>query len=231
MMEGILLVNKPIDWTSFDVVNYVRRIIANAEGKKPKHVKVGHSGTLDPFATGLLILLIGRNYTRRAEELSKLDKTYTLTLRLGETSTTGDPEGQITQESGIVPSDAVFRETVARYIGPIKQTPPIYSAIKIDGRRAYDLARNGVAVVMKQRVITIHTITVTDYRYPIAHLTTSVSSGTYIRTLTEDIGKDLGTGAYTTALQRTRIGNYNLQQAIEITALDLSAISNHLSTF
>jgi tRNA pseudouridine55 synthase len=231
MMEGILLVNKPIGWTSFDAVNYVRRIVAYAENKKPKNVKVGHSGTLDPFASGLLILLVGKNYTRRAEEFSKLDKTYSLTLRLGETSTTGDPEGQIAHISGTIPSNMDLYDVVSKYIGQIQQIPPIYSAIKIDGQRAYNLARKGVAVTMKPRTITIHKITVVNYQYPFAHLTASVSSGTYIRTLSEDIGRDLGTGAYTTELQRTHIGSYNLEQAVDTIALDISAIKSHLSTF
>src|SRR6201995_5146621 len=107
-MQGLLLVDKPADWTSFDVVNYVRKIVAQTEGKKPKNVKVGHTGTLDPFATGLLVLLIGKDYTRRAGEFSKLDKTYEVTMRLGETSTTGDPEGEITP----VNNDQPAREEV-----------------------------------------------------------------------------------------------------------------------
>src|SRR5471030_3382693 len=102
-MLGMLLVDKPAGWTSFDVVNYVRKIVATAEDKKPKHVKVGHTGTLDPFATGLLVLLIGKEYTRRAGELSKLDKTYEVTMRLGETSTSGDPEGEVTPVSDAIP--------------------------------------------------------------------------------------------------------------------------------
>src|SRR5580698_3795878 len=102
-MQGILLVDKPAGWTSFDVVNYVRKIVAQAEDKKPKNVKVGHTGTLDPFATGLLVLLIGKEYTRRAGELAKLDKTYELTMRLGESSTTGDPEGEVTPISDTAP--------------------------------------------------------------------------------------------------------------------------------
>src|SRR5664279_3390430 len=101
-MQGLLLVDKPAGWTSFDVVNYVRRIVATAEGKRPKQVKVGHTGTLDPFATGLLVLLIGKEYTKRAGELSKLDKTYEMTMKLGETSSTGDPEGEITSIEGPV---------------------------------------------------------------------------------------------------------------------------------
>src|SRR5580704_17050835 len=138
-MQGVLLVDKPAGWTSFDVVNYVRKIVATAEDKKPKHVKVGHTGTLDPFATGLLVLLIGKEYTRRASELSKLDKTYELTMRLGQTSTTGDPEGEITSVSETVPSLETLQQAVEPFRGPISQVPPAYSAIKVNGQRAYKL--------------------------------------------------------------------------------------------
>src|ERR1035441_10420863 len=105
-MQGILVVDKPAGWTSFDVVNYTRKIVAAAEGKKPKQVKVGHSGTLDPFATGLLVLLVGKDYTRRAGEFSKLDKTYEVIMKLGSTSSTGDPEGALTAANKRVPSEA-----------------------------------------------------------------------------------------------------------------------------
>src|ERR1700689_1697615 len=104
MMQGLLLVDKPAGWTSFDVVNYVRKMVAAAEGKKPKHVKVGHTGTLDPFATGLLVLLVGKDYTRRAGDLAKVDKTYEVTMRLGQTSTTGDPEGELQAVSDVAPA-------------------------------------------------------------------------------------------------------------------------------
>src|SRR5476649_2320405 len=138
-MQGLLLVDKPVAWTSFDVVNYVRRIVATAEGKKPKNVKVGHTGTLDPFATGLLILLIGKDYTKRAGEFSKLDKTYEVTMRLGQTSTTGDPEGEITPVSDNQPTKTELKTALEKFVGEIDQIPPAYSAIKIDGQRAYKL--------------------------------------------------------------------------------------------
>src|SRR3954464_11531286 len=136
-MQGILLIDKPAGWTSFDVVNYVRKIVAGAEGKKPKQIKVGHSGTLDPFATGLLILLIGKEYTKRAAEFSKLDKTYEVTMELGKASTTGDPEGEITAVSNTVPTPKQLQEAAERFRGQITQVPPAYSAIKINGQRAY----------------------------------------------------------------------------------------------
>lgn len=216
-MEGILLVDKPADWTSFDVVNYVRRRVADAEGKKPKNVKVGHTGTLDPFATGLLVLLIGKAYTRQAAEYSKLDKTYEVTMQLGFTSSTGDPEGAIQVVSTTAPSEDALQAAVERFRGNIEQVPPAYSAIKVNGQRAYTLARAGKDVVIEPRPVTIHRLEIIDYTYPAVKLIADVSSGTYIRTLVEDIGKVLGTGAYTTALRRTRIGNFNSAASISIT--------------
>ena len=222
-MQGILLVDKPADWTSFDVVNYVRRRVADAEGKKPKNVKVGHTGTLDPFATGLLVLLIGKEYTRKAADYSKLDKTYEVTMKLGFTSSTGDPEGEITAVSGTQPTLEALAGAVAGLRGQIEQVPPAYSAIKVNGQRAYKLARAGQEVVIEPRKVTINSLEVVDYTYPEVKLVADVSSGTYIRTLVEDIAKALGTGAYTTALRRTRIGDFALQDAQKATEVTTAA--------
>jgi tRNA pseudouridine55 synthase len=215
-MQGILLVDKSAGWTSFDVVNYVRRMVANAEGKRPKSVKVGHTGTLDPFATGLLILLIGKEYTRRAGEFSKLDKTYEVTMKLGETSSTGDPEGEISPVAGNIPSEADIKAALERFKGPIQQIPPAYSAIKINGQRAYKLARAGKEVNIEPRQVTINRLEVIDYAYPEVKLMADVSSGTYIRTLVEDLGTALDTGAYTTSLRRTHIDQLNIQKAMPL---------------
>jgi tRNA pseudouridine55 synthase len=215
-MQGILLVDKPAGWTSFDVVNYVRRRVALSEGKKPKSVKVGHTGTLDPFATGLLVLLIGKEYTKRAGELSKLDKTYEVTIRLGEVSTTGDPEGEITPSSDERPSLEELQSAVQKFTGLIEQTPPIYSALKVGGQRAYKLARAGKEVIIEPRQITINRLEIVSYGYPEARLIADVSSGTYIRSLVEDLGQALGTGAYTSGLRRTKIGDYTLNNAREL---------------
>lgn len=226
-MQGILLVDKPAGWTSFDVVNYVRRIVATAEGKKPKHVKVGHTGTLDPFATGLLILLLGKDYTRRAGEFSKLDKTYEVAMRLGQTSTTGDPEGIIETVSDKIPDLDAIQAATKQFTGQITQTPPIYSAIKIDGQRAYKLARAGKEVIIEPRPATIHHLEITKYEYPEVHLIAKVSSGTYIRTLVEDLGQALGTGAYTTALRRTTIGNFAIEAALSPDGLTANKLTNN----
>jgi tRNA pseudouridine55 synthase len=124
-VQGLLLVDKPKTWTSFDVVNYVRKIVAQEEGKKPKNCKVGHTGTLDPLATGLLILLVGKEYTRRAGELSKLDKTYEVTMKLGQTSTTADEEGEKTTVSATVPTEKAILEALEGLQGQIMQVPPM----------------------------------------------------------------------------------------------------------
>ncbi len=227
-MQGMLLVDKPAGWTSFDVVNYVRRIVANAEGKRPKHVKVGHTGTLDPFATGLLVLLIGKDYTRRAAELSKLDKTYEVTIRLGQTSSTGDPEGDVIAVSDTVPDQKAVQEAASRFRGQIEQIPPAYSAIKINGQRAYKLARAGKEVVIEPRQVTINRLEVTDYKYPELKLVADVSSGTYIRALAEDIGKVLRTGAYTLILRRSSIGDFSVDNAVETKQINLDNMIDYM---
>lgn len=223
-MQGILLVNKPAGWTSFDVVNYVRKIVASAEEKRPKQVKVGHSGTLDPFATGLLILLIGKDYTRRASEFSKLDKTYEITMRLGQTSSTGDPEGEVAAVSDKKPTRSEIERACQQFTGRIEQTPPAYSAIKVNGQRAYKLARQGKPVALEPRKVVVHSLKTAKYNYPDVQLTAEVSSGTYIRSLVEDIGRALGTGAFTVQLARTKIGAYDLQDAVKPEALNTTTI-------
>ena len=229
-MQGILLVDKPAGWTSFDVVNYVRRLVANAEGKKPKSVKVGHTGTLDPFATGLLVLLIGKDYTKRAGEFSKLDKTYEVTMRLGQTSTTGDPEGEISPISDEKPTETELKVALKKFVGVIDQVPPAYSAIKINGQRAYKLARAGQEVIIESRKVTVNRLEMVNYAYPEVKLVADVSSGTYIRTLVEDLGQALNTGAYTTDLRRTRVGNYDLADA-QNPKLLTDDLLKHLATF
>jgi tRNA pseudouridine55 synthase len=229
-MQGLLLVNKPKGWTSFDVVNYVRKIVANIEGKKPKNTKVGHTGTLDPQATGLLVLLIGKEYTRRAGELSKLDKTYEVTMKLGEVSTTADEEGEKTAVSGTVPSEKAVLETLEAFTGQIMQTPPAFSAMKVNGQRAYKLAREGKEVQLEARPVTIYKNELTSYEYPFVKFTSQVSSGTYIRSLVEDLGKHLQTGAYMSDLCRTEVGQYTLDDACQVKGLHAPEITTTLRT-
>ncbi len=208
----IQLVDKPAGITSFGVVARVRRRISEVLGKK---AKVGHTGTLDPFATGLMIIVTGKE-CRNAMQYSKLDKEYEAVIRLGEKSTTGDPEGEIEPVSDKVPTQEEVEAALVRFTGEIKQRPPIFSAIKINGRRAYDLARKGEAVEMPERTVTIHTLELIDYAYPELKIRTHVSSGTYIRTLAEDIGNVLETGAYCSALRRTKVGQWSVDGATPI---------------
>lgn len=222
-MQGILLIDKPREWTSFDVVNYVRRMVATVEGKKPKNCKVGHTGTLDPLATGLLVILIGKEYTRRAGELSKQDKTYEVTMKLGEVSTTGDEEGEKKAVSSEAPEKTAVLGALEQLQGHIMQVPPAYSAMKIGGVRAYKLARKGEKVELEARPVTIYSNELTSYEYPLVKFTSQVSSGTYIRSLVEDLGELLGTGAYMSDLRRTKVGEFGIEAAQDIKAEGLLA--------
>ena len=207
--HSILLIDKPAGITSFGVVARVRRRLSEKLGKK---AKVGHTGTLDPFATGLMIIVTGKE-CRNAMQYTKLDKVYEATIRLGETSTTGDPEGEITKVDGKTPTREQVEAILPQFTGEIQQRPPIYSAIKINGRRAYDLARKGEEVEMPLRTVMIHSLELIDYTYPDIRIRTHVGSGTYIRTLAEDIGVALGTAAYCTQLRRTKVGEWSVEDA------------------
>lgn len=209
MNDDILFIDKPAGMTSFGVVARVRRVLSKQQGKK---VKVGHTGTLDPFATGLMIIVVGKE-CKNASLYSKMDKVYEATIKLGQNSTTGDPEGELTNISDTIPSISDIEKVISGFVGEITQRPPIYSAIKINGRRAYDLARAGKTVEMPERQITIHSLEIIDYKYPELKIRTHVSSGTYIRTLAEDIGSKLGTGAYCSELRRISISDWNVAQA------------------
>jgi tRNA pseudouridine55 synthase len=229
-MEGVILLDKPAGWTSFDVVNYVRKIVAQIEDKKPKNVKVGHTGTLDPFATGLLVLLIGKNYTKKASEFSKQDKTYEVTMHLGEVSSTGDSEGEIMPVStALAPSKAEIEKEVKGFVGEIKQIPPAYSAVKINGQRAYKLARAGKEFDLEPRNVTVNRLIITSYTYPEVKFLTDVSSGTYIRALVEDIGEALGTGAYTSDLRRTKIGKLSVKDALNPKDISAENLADKIS--
>ncbi len=228
-MDGILLVDKPAGWTSFDVVNKVRRMIETSglNTTNKKRFPVGHTGTLDPLATGLLVLMLGK-YTKKVPEYTKLDKTYEVTMRLGQTSTTGDEEGDKTAVSDRQPTEDELKTALQQFQGDIMQTPPIYSAIKINGKRAYDLARQGKAPDMQPRPAKIYSIQFKKYQYPDVEFTAKVSSGTYIRSLVEDIGKALATGAYMPALRRTQVGQFRLEQSMIMQDLSVDTVTDHL---
>lgn len=234
MTDGIILIDKPAEMTSFGVVARIRRVLseqgkgaaraadslrARSDEEKPsvvphkrQRVKVGHTGTLDPFATGLMILVIGKE-CKNAGHYTKLDKVYEATIRLGQTSSTGDPEGEITDISNDQPLRDSIEQAMGVFTGDIQQRPPIFSAIKINGQRAYKLARNGEEVEIPERTVTIHSLELVEYAYPEVKIRTHVSSGTYIRSLAADIGTHLGTGAYCTQLRRTAINKWKITDA------------------
>ncbi len=228
-MNGILLVDKPRGWTSFDVVNKIRRTIETSglNTTNRKRFPVGHTGTLDPLATGLLVLMLG-TYTKKVPEFTKLDKTYDVTMRLGQTSSTGDEEGEKSKVSDTEPTKEELHIALARYEGDIMQTPPVFSAIKINGQRAYKLAREGKAPEMTPRPAHIERNILTKYEYPEVFFTSHVSSGTYIRSLVEDLGKWLGTGAYMSDLRRTRVGGFQLTDAMDMERLSPEVIAKRL---
>jgi tRNA pseudouridine55 synthase len=218
--SGLLLIDKPAGITSFDIIRTLRR----TTGVR----KIGHAGTLDPAATGLMLILFGAA-TKQASKFSDLDKTYVAEMRLGKTSTTGDREGELAAVSDRQPSRDEVETTLKQFVGEIIQTPSKYSAIKVGGVRAYKLARAGKDVAMPPRQVTIHEIKFLDYSYPTVHFKAKVSSGTYIRTLAEDIGQELKTGAYLSALQRIQIGDFSLDQASELNAVDALSLADKLS--
>lgn len=237
-MNGYVLIDKPKGWTSFDVVAKIRGMVRTAnrlvmsEGSNggqqlAKRVKVGHTGTLDPMATGLLVILVG-SYTKRAAELTKLDKIYEVTMKLGETSTTGDEEGGKAHVSDLQPELEAIKAALAAFSGPIMQTPPAFSAMKINGKRAYELAREGKEVVLDPRPVTVYENILTDYAYPYVRFTSHVSSGTYVRSLVEDLGKELGTGAYMSDLRRTEVAQFSIDDSYQIADIDSENLSQKI---
>lgn len=210
--DQVILLDKPTGITSFGCVSRVRYYLSQQAGHR---VKVGHCGTLDPFATGLLIVVTGK-MTKRAADYTKLDKTYAATFKLGEVSSTGDPEGIITKVADHQPTLSELRCAARQLTGEIMQTPPAFSAIKVNGCRAYQLARQDKAVVIPPRRVVIYQLDIMEYVYPYVKVQAHVSSGTYIRSLAADLGDILGTGAYTTELRRLTIGQWSVADAVTL---------------
>ncbi|MDO8591878.1 MAG: tRNA pseudouridine(55) synthase TruB [bacterium] len=241
-MDGYLLVDKPRGLTSHDVVARVRRILRTAHSTQPiadsqnqlntksyelraraPKPKVGHTGTLDPLASGLMILVLG-SYTKRAQEFSKMDKTYEAVITLGATSATGDGEGPIIAISNKQIAKSEVEKALKSFVGEIMQTPHAHSAVKVGGQRAYKLARAGKDFKIEPRKVTIYELQSTNYGYPKLCITARVSSGTYIRSLAEDIGQKLGTGAYVSALRRTKVGQFDIKEAQGLENLNISKL-------
>jgi len=205
-----LLINKPKGITSHDVVNKIRKFT----GIK----KVGHAGTLDPNATGLLIIGIKRQSTKKLGAISKnTTKTYEAEILLGEERTTDDVEGKVVnRNTNIKPSKKEVIKVLKKFTGELIQKPPIYSAIKVDGKKSYNLARKGKKVKLKPRKVIVYSIKLLAYKYPTLSIECKVSSGTYIRALARDIGKSLKTFAYLKNLKRTKIGKYSIKNAVNL---------------
>lgn len=210
-LEGqIILLDKPLDWTSFQAVNKLKYKLKR-EFNLPKKFKIGHAGTLDPRATGLLIVCTGK-FTKIIPEIQDAPKEYFTEIKIGVQTESYDTEKpEILQQDISNITEEQIKETLEKFLGEIDQKPPIFSAIKIEGNRAYDLARAGKEVEMKTRKTTINYITDIEIELPFVRFTVGCSKGTYIRSLAHDIGQDLGVGAYLTNLRRTKIGDYKIE--------------------
>lgn len=217
--EGaIIYVNKPYGWTSFGVVNKVRYFVCRKQGVKK--MKVGHAGTLDPLATGVMILCTGKA-TKRIEEFQYQTKEYVATIRLGATTPSFDLEKEI---DATYPTEHITRElveeTLRQFVGSIEQVPPAFSACKVDGKRAYDLARKGREVELKPKTLVIDEIELLDCTLPDIRIRVVCSKGTYIRALARDIGIALRSGAHLTALERTRVGDVRLDDCLKLDEIE-----------
>lgn len=219
-MNGIILVDKPQDWTSHDVVAKLRGVLHER--------RIGHSGTLDPLATGLLVVFVGR--ATRAVEFAEADsKEYITGLHLGVSTDTQDITGNIVAESAALPDEAALREAIGRFIGDIEQIPPMYSAIKIGGKKLYELARRGESVERAPRKITVSAIDIAGRDGDDYILNISCSKGTYVRTLCSDIGEALGCGACMSSLRRTRAGVFSVDDAHSLADIEAAVREGRLS--
>ena len=214
----ILLINKPYTWTSFDVVGKMRTLIRKHTGIRK--IKIGHAGTLDPLATGLLILCTGR-FTKRIDEFQGLEKEYTGTFRLGATTPSFDLETEVDNlYPGDLPEESLIMAAAQLFTGEQDQVPPQFSAVKVDGKRAYKSARQDIQVEILPRRINIPAFEITRIALPDADFRIACTKGTYIRSLARDFGNHLGCGAHLTALCRTRIGSYYLRDAFEMADIE-----------
>ena len=207
----MLLLDKPLGFSSNQALQIVKWLFQAA--------KAGQTGTLDPLATGLLPLCFGEA-TKFAHYLTDADKTYIATIKLGVTTNTGDAEGEVLATHSVNVSPAQFAQACAQFVGEISQIPPMYSALKHEGKALYEYARAGVEIERASRLITIHSIQVNSFEYDVANISVSCSKGTYIRTLAEDIGAVLGCGAHLIGLRRTKTANYSIDQAVTLTQFE-----------
>ncbi len=221
-IEGVLLVNKAKGHTSFKLVYLLR--------KKLGVQKIGHAGTLDPLATGVMVMLIGKKYTKLSDRYLSNEKEYVAEITLGQATDTYDSEGKITSESPVIPPLEQILQALTSFQGEVKQTPPMFSAKKIKGKKLYDLARKGIEVERKEVSITLET-TLIKYAYPILELKIKCSKGTYIRSIANDLGNMLGCGAHLSQLTRTRSGEFILQNCISEDELQNIEVADLLNKF
>lgn len=217
--EGqILLFDKPLGWTSFQLVNKVRWLIRKS--CNIKKIKVGHAGTLDPLASGLLILCTGK-FTKKIEEYQSQEKEYTGTITLGATTPSYDMETEVNESFGIdhISEEDIIGATL-EFLGEIDQVPPVFSALKKEGKRLYEYARNGEDVEIPSRKVEIKEFEITEIRFPEVDFRVICSKGTYIRSLANDFGKSLGTGAYLSSLRRTKIGGFIVEDSLDIASFE-----------
>lgn len=218
---GFILINKPAGISSHGIVNYLRR----ASGLK----RIGHAGTLDPLASGLMILALGREYTKQLDKFIKLDKEYIADIYLGATSSSFDREQTtVSSYQGLKIKRKQIKQAILNYSGLIEQRPPIFSAKKIQGQRAYRLARQAKIVMPNIQTINIYAFKIIKYRWPHLKVKINCSSGTYIRSLAHDLGQTLGTGAYLYNLERTKINGFKLRQAVKIKKINSKNINKYL---
>lgn len=203
--EGIILVNKASGPTSFQLVRILR--------KRLNVKKIGHAGTLDPLASGVMVMLVGRNYTKLSDQFLQSSKSYSAIIKLGEETDSYDSEGVITKKSDLVPEKEEIIRAISQFQGEIKQTPPMFSAKKVNGEKLYDLARKGETIERKSVNVTVET-TLIDYNYPYLKIDVSCSKGTYIRSIAHDLGQILNCGAHLDALVRTKSGKFTIDQCI-----------------
>ncbi len=223
-MEGFLNIDKPAGPSSARVVSQIKRLL-------PRGVKIGHAGTLDPFATGVLILLIGRA-TRNCERLMDEPKQYEATVKFGATTATDDPESaeQIVPVAAPISRDQI-EGAIGQFSGEIIQQPPAFSAMKVGGRRAYQIARSGGIPELKPRTVQVYGIQILDYDWPLLRVRIDCGRGTYIRAIARDLGQVLGTGGYLTQLRRTRVGSFHVENAIAPDLLTAEALPARLIPF
>lgn len=220
-IDGVFLLNKPLGFSSNQALKKIQWLL-NAK-------KAGHTGTLDPMASGLLPICIGEA-TKFSHRLLEANKTYIATIQLGVTTTTGDQEGEVVNQKDVVLKPNQLEETLQKFTGDITQIPPMFSALKFEGKPLYEYARQGIEIERKSRQVTIYDITLNKIEESIVILQVSCSKGTYIRTLAEDIGHALGCGAYLKGLERTQTGNFQLSDALTIEAIEAMSMASREKT-